>query len=167
MNNHLNNYLKEINMTNLSSPTGTTRRPLAAAVCSIAVLLALTACNQTNDGKTVGQSIDSGIAKTEQAARDAGNAMKEAGKDASASGSQASSTLGEKIEDATITTSVNASLAKDPDLSAIRINVDTKDGVVTLNGPAPTAAAKDKAADLAKQVKGVSSVNNQLVITAG
>jgi hyperosmotically inducible protein len=150
-----------------STSTGGLRRPLAAAVCSVAVLLALAACNKADDGKTVGQSIDSGIAKTGQAARDAGNAMKEAGKDAQASGSQASTTMGEKIDDAVITTSVNASFAKDADLSAIQINVDTKDGVVTLNGPAPTAAAKDKATDLAKQVKGVSSVNNQLVVKAG
>jgi len=152
---------------NKISSSGAVRRPLVAAVCSVAVLFALAACNKADDGKTVGQSIDSGIAKTEQAAKDAGNAMKEAGRDAQASGSQASTTLGEKIDDATITTSVNASLAKDPDLSAIKINVDTKDGVVTLNGPAPTAAAKDKATDLAKQVKGVASVNNQLVIKAG
>lgn len=149
-----------------STSAGATRRPLTAAVCSVAVLLALSACGKNDDGKTVGQSIDSGIAKTEQASRDAGNAMKDASKDAQASGSQTATTMGEKIDDAVITTSVNASLAKDSDLSAIKINVDTKDGVVTLNGPAPTAAAKDKAAELAKQVKGVVSVNNQLVVSA-
>lgn len=152
---------------NMHSPrTGAVRRPLAAALCSVAVLLALAACGKNDDGKTVGQSIDSGVAKTEQAAKDAGNSMKDATKDAQASASQASTTMGEKIDDAVITTSVNASLAKDPDLSAIKINVDTKDGVVTLNGPAPSAAAKDKASDLAKQVKGVASVNNQLVVSA-
>jgi len=143
------------------------RRPLLALACSAAVLLALTACNKADDGKTVGQSIDSGIAKTEQAAKDAGNAMKEASKDAQATGSQASTTMGEKIDDVAITATVSTGLAKDPDLSAIKINVDTKDGVVTLNGPAPSAGAKDKATEIAKQVKGVTSVNNQLVVTPG
>ncbi|MDP2449139.1 MAG: BON domain-containing protein [Polaromonas sp.] len=143
------------------------RRPLLALAWSAAVLLALTACNKADDGKTVGQSIDSGIAKTEQAAKDAGNAMKEASKDAQATGSQASTTMGEKIDDLTITATVSTGLAKDPDLSAIKINVDTKDGVVTLNGPAPSAAAKDKATEIAKQVKGVTSVNNQLTVTPG
>lgn len=142
------------------------RRPWAVAACSVAVLFTLAACNKADDGKTLGQSIDSGVAKTEQAARDAGNAMKDASKDAQVSGSQAATTMGEKIDDAVITTAVNVSLAKDPDLSAIKINVDTKDGVVTLNGPAPTAAAKDKATELARQVKGVASVNNQLVVSA-
>lgn len=154
-------------MTNFSLSAGAMRRPLTAAACSVAVLFALVGCNKADDGKTVGQSIDSGIAKTEQAATDAGNAMKDAGRDAQASGSQASTTMGEKIDDAMITTSVNASLAQDPDLSAIKIDVDTKDGIVTLSGPAPTASAKDKATELAKQVKGVSSVNNQLVVKAG
>ena len=149
-----------------SSSSGAVRRPLLAVVCSVAVLLAMAACGKTDDGKTVGQSIDSGIAKIGEASKDAGKAMKDATKDAQASGSQASTTMGEKIDDAIITTSVNASFAKDADLSAIKINVDTKDGVVTLNGPAPTAAAKDKATVLAKQVKGVASVNNQLVIKA-
>lgn len=149
-----------------SSSSGAVRRPLLAVVCSVAVLLAMAACGKTDDGKTVGQSIDSGIAKIGQASKDAGKAMNDATKDAQASGSQASTTMGEKIDDAIITTSVNASFAKDADLSAIKINVDTKDGVVTLNGPAPTAAAKDKATVLAKQVKGVASVNNQLVIKA-
>lgn len=140
------------------------RRPLLALACSAAVLLALTACNKADDGKTVGQSIDSGIAKTEQAAKDAGNSLKEATKEAEAKGSQASTTMGEKIDDITITATVSTGLAKDPDLSAIKIDVDTKDGVVTLSGPAPTAAAKDKATDIAKQVKGVTSVNNKLVV---
>jgi hyperosmotically inducible protein len=142
-------------------------RPLLALACSAAVLLALTACNKQDDGKTVGQSIDSGIAKTEQVAKDAGNTVKEASKEAQAAGSQAGASMGEKIDDVAITAKVSGSLAKDPDLSAIKINVDTKDGVVTLNGPAPNAAAKDKATAIAKQVQGVNSVNNQLMVTPG
>ena len=53
---------------------------------------------------------------------------------------------------------------QDKDLSAIKINVDTKDGVVTLSGPAPTAAAKERAAEIAKNVQDVKSVNNNLVV---
>lgn len=142
-------------------------RPLLAFVCSAAVLLALTACNQQDDGKTVGQSIDSGLAKTGQAAKDVGQAMQEASKDVKAAGSQASASIGEKLDDAVITSTVSGALVKDPDLSVIKINVDTRDGVVTLKGSAPTAAARDRATDIAKQVKGVTTVNNQLVVTAG
>ena len=73
----------------------------------------------------------------------------------------------DKVDDATITTKVNAALAKDKDLSAIKIDVDTQNGVVTLSGPAPTATAKQRASEIARTVKGVSSVNNQLTVKAG
>ncbi|MBT2326518.1 BON domain-containing protein [Variovorax paradoxus] len=69
-----------------------------------------------------------------------------------------------RIDDATITAAVSAGLAKDPDLSAIKIDVDTKGGTVMLKGPAPTAAAKSRAEQIAKNVKGVSSVDNQLEV---
>lgn len=72
-----------------------------------------------------------------------------------------------KVDDVAITASVNASLAKDPDLSAMKINVDTKAGVVTLTGPAPSAAAKDRATSLAQAVEGVAGVNNNLAVGAG
>ncbi len=69
----------------------------------------------------------------------------------------------DKVDDATITAQVSAGLAKDPDLSAVKINVDTRNGAVTLNGPAPNLAAKDRAQTIAKSIKGVTSVTNLLV----
>ncbi len=133
-------------------PTRASRMALSVA-CSVAVLLALAACGKQDDGKTVGKSIDSGIANTERAAKETRD-------------SAAAVKLGDKVDDAAITATVSSGLAKDPDLSAIKINVDTKAGVVTLNGPAPTAVAKEKATEIAKQTKGVTSVNNQLVVKA-
>ena len=52
----------------------------------------------------------------------------------------------------------------DADLSALKINVDTKGSVVTLHGEAPNQAGKDRAEQLAKAVEGVSSVNNLLTV---
>jgi len=59
-----------------------------------------------------------------------------------------------------ITTTVKAELAKDSNLSALKINVDTDNGRVALHGTAPTAAARDHATTLAQGVKGVVSVDN-------
>jgi osmotically-inducible protein OsmY len=73
----------------------------------------------------------------------------------------------DKVDDASITAKVNASLAKDKELSAIKIDVDTQNGVVTLSGPAPSATAKERASEVARTVKGVNSVNNQLTIKSG
>ena len=134
-------------------------------VSSLAVLLALGACDR--DARTVGQKIDSGVSKTEQA----GAEVKQDAKDATASAADSTKTMGaaavDKVDDAAITAKVNASLAADKDLSAIKIDVDTQNGVVTLSGPAPTATARERASEIARAVKGVSSVNNQLTVKAG
>jgi len=68
------------------------------------------------------------------------------------------------VGDAAITVAVNAELAKDAQLSALRIDVDTLDGRVTLAGSAPSDAARDRATLLAQSVKGVKSVDNRLAV---
>lgn len=68
-------------------------------------------------------------------------------------------------EDMHITARVNAALAQDGRLKAAQINVATRDGHVTLSGLAPDARARDRASLLARAVKGVTQVNNQLVVT--
>jgi hyperosmotically inducible protein len=136
------------------------------AISSLAALLALGACGQRTDDTTVGQKVDSGIAKTEQAAADAGNAVKDATSQAGTAVMGAAADAGSMAGDAEITAKVNAGLAADKDLSAIKIDVDTKDGIVTLNGPVPTATAKERASDIARNVKDVKSVNNLLNVQA-
>ena len=138
---------------------------IASVLAVSALALGLAACSK-NEEPTVGQRMDSAVEKTEQAAADArvkaGSAMQSAentAKDATNSAMAA-------VDDATITARVNASLAQDPDLSALKINVDTVNGKVTLNGPAPSTVARDRAESLAKAVDGVTAVNNQLVVTA-
>jgi hyperosmotically inducible periplasmic protein len=123
------------------------------AISSLAVLLSLGACDRLKEGSTVGERAAN---RTEQTARNAANDTKSMG----AAGVQ-------KVDDATITTKVNAALAADKDLSAVKIDVDTKDGVVTLSGPAPSPEAASKATKLARDVKGVTSVNNKLTVKAG
>ena len=55
-------------------------------------------------------------------------------------------------------------MAADDQLSAVAINVDTTNKVVTLKGPAPSQAASDRATSMAQAVDGVISVNNQLTV---
>ena len=66
------------------------------------------------------------------------------------------------LDDALIVAKVTTGLAADKNLSALRIKVEVRDGVVTLRGPAPSAAARARAEEIARNVQGVSSVNNQL-----
>ena len=103
-------------------------------------------------------------ADAKSAAEKAGADIRAGASDLAASASAAAGAVAAVMDDAGITASVKTDLAKDPDLSALAINVDTKDGVVTLNGPAPSAAAKDRAETIAKGVKGVKSVSNNLAV---
>jgi hyperosmotically inducible periplasmic protein len=68
------------------------------------------------------------------------------------------------INDAAITTSIRADFLKDPDLSVLKIDVNTTDGVVTLNGLADNESAKARAARMAQSVKGVREVRNFLTV---
>ena len=138
---------------------------VASILAVSALALGLSACGKTED-PTVGQRLDSAVEKTEQAATDTRNQAESAMQSAENKIEQGANTAKAAMDDAAITAQVSASLAKDPDLSALKIDVDTVDGKVTLNGPAPTTVARDRAETLAKAVAGVTSVNNQLVVTA-
>ena len=66
--------------------------------------------------------------------------------------------------DTAITASIKTDLLKDPDLSVFKIDVDTKQGVVTLNGLADNEEARQRAEKIAEGIKGVREVRNFLVV---
>jgi len=74
------------------------------------------------------------------------------------------STVGEYIDDSVITTQIKAKFAKDETVSALAINVETLQGVVQLSGFAKSANEKQMAEDIAKTVKGVKDVKNDIVL---
>lgn len=74
------------------------------------------------------------------------------------------STVGEYIDDATITTKVKAKFAENKAVDATAISVETLDGTVMLSGFAKSGNEKSEAETLARDVKGVKSVKNQLVV---
>jgi hyperosmotically inducible protein len=73
-------------------------------------------------------------------------------------------TLGERVDDAVITTQVKAKLTADTAADLVRVDVDTKDGTVYLNGSVPTAEHKARAEELAKGTGGVQTVVNNLAV---
>src|SRR5262249_50081203 len=66
------------------------------------------------------------------------------------------------LDDSAITAKVKAKLAGDSQTSAIKIGVETNDGVVTLTGAVPTEQEKDKARELAAGEPGVKRVVNNI-----
>jgi hyperosmotically inducible protein len=73
----------------------------------------------------------------------------------------------ENVKDSVITTKIKAEFAKDKEVSALKIHVETDDkGKVTLSGNAKSSAEADKAVMIAKKTEGVVSVNNNIKVQA-
>ena len=76
-------------------------------------------------------------------------------------------TVGETIDDATITTRVKTALLNDPEVGGLRIDVDTALGIVTLSGVAKSRAEEQKAVAVARRIPGVKDVKSTLSINPG
>ena len=122
-------------------------------LCAMSAAMLMFAGCDRRDNTTVGQKIDAAVSKTEAGATSATQAMQEK-----------TAGMAQTVNDATITAAVNADLARDSELSALRINVDTRDGRVSLYGSAPTDKSRQRAERLAQAEKGVVAVDNKLVV---
>jgi hyperosmotically inducible protein len=69
---------------------------------------------------------------------------------------------GEYVDDSVITTKVKSLLANDDFLKSFQITVETYKGTVQLSGFVDSQKAIDKAGEIARSVKGVKSVKNNL-----
>jgi hyperosmotically inducible periplasmic protein len=94
--------------------------------------------------------------------REARDEAREAGRDTRG----AVGTAGTAVHDGWITTKVKTTFAGEDALENSDIDVDTKNGVVTLKGTVASAAAKNRAEAAAKEVEGVTRVKNQLKVRA-
>ena len=149
---------------------------LPIAIIALVATVTLVACDkQTDSGKTVGQKLDSAIDKSNEkvavaSARvgaemdKAGAAVSNAASSISASTNATAEKAGDLISDGAINGSIKADLLKDTELSVFKIDVDVKLGVVTLNGLAPSEAARLRGGRIAASVKGVTEVKNNLVV---
>ncbi len=79
----------------------------------------------------------------------------------------AATRAGVAIEDSFITTSVKSAVLAEPGLSALKIDVDTKDGVVTLSGTVASSELKARATQIAQNTSGVRSVIDNLEVKTG
>ena len=76
----------------------------------------------------------------------------------------ASETMGDKIDDASITAQVKSSLMSHHSTSALKTGVETTDGVVTVSGIAKNDAEKSLVTKLVTDINGVNSVINNMTI---
>ena len=77
----------------------------------------------------------------------------------------APATLGEKVDDASITAQIKTSLLFHKATSAVATKVTTKNGVVTLRGEAKSEAERDLVTKLSEDINGVKHVKNQMTVS--
>lgn len=140
------------------------RSAAGALVAAVGVAAALLAGCDRNDPRTPGQKLDSALASTGQKLEGLKGEARVAGQEARSTAER----IGDRIEavgsDAGITAKVKTRIATDAELNALKIDVDTAAGRVVLRGTVASAAARQRAASLAKGVEGVLAVDNQLVV---
>lgn len=151
-------------MLSLSTPAA--RRVLTFTATAV-LGLTLAACGKPDDDRTVGQKIDGAVAAAEQRTEVAKAEARDAAAEVKAEVKEATAEARASVDDAGITVAVNAALAGDPKLSALKIDVDTSNGRVELKGSAPDDSSRRRATDLARAVKGVVAVDNRLVVAKG
>ena len=73
-------------------------------------------------------------------------------------------TIGETIDDTTITTRVKTAMLNDPAVGGLGVDVDTYKGVVTLSGRVKSQGERDQALALARKIDGVTEVKDALQV---
>ncbi len=126
---------------------------IVGAGISLGVILAFAGCENQGSAEQAGRQID-------QAAQQAGDKAEEVG---SAVVDQAEK-AGEYLDDATITAKIKEDIMSDPMLKVLEISVTTTNGIVTLSGSVDAEPSIDRAGEIARLVKGVKSVENNLVV---
>ncbi|MFZ6645471.1 BON domain-containing protein [Undibacterium sp. TJN25] len=70
------------------------------------------------------------------------------------------------VDDSVITAKVKSALVSDKEVSALKINVTTKQGVVILTGAVPNTEAGDRVIKMVAAIEGVKDIQNQLQVKA-
>ncbi|HEY2931429.1 MAG TPA: BON domain-containing protein [Acidobacteriota bacterium] len=127
-------------------------------LCGLFLLFVVAAgCSKNSD--------TAGAAKS--AAKDAGQIIAKNAEKVGEEAKELAKKAGEMSADATITAAVKLKFANDDKVSATKINVDTKDGMVTLNGQVASKQEADRAVELARSVDGVKRVTSNLMVPHG
>jgi hypothetical protein len=142
------------------------RTGLGAGLLGLALgagVVALVLHNQ-DDPRSLGTQLDDTIRQVRGVGSEVRQTVADSHDAAAQASRQAIDGVSTALDDSAISLKVKTALAADPALSAARIEVTTTAGVVRLDGPAPDAAAKDRATVLASAPRGVRAVDNRLAL---
>ena len=105
-----------------------------------------------------------GAAEVKEEGRELAAEVKEESREAAAKAGDVADKAGAAITDAAITSAVKAKFLADTTVKGLRIDVDTSNGMVTLNGNVSSKAEADRAMTLARNTDGVKNVHSNLKI---
>ena len=130
----------------------------------VGVAIVMVAFFAMQDPRSIGTQLDDTVARVKNLGSDAEQTVVRSQNAAVDASRNALDGVATAIDDTGISAKVKAALAVDPALSASRIEVETVNGVVRLSGPAPDAAARERATVLAGAPNGVRTVDNRLTL---
>ena len=138
------------------------------AAASLGCLITAVAVSSLNDERSLGTHNDDSVAiardSSQTVVQNATGAVGTAVGSATADTVRAANRMAEAVDDAAINAKVRTALATDSALSALKIDVTTREGVVELTGPAPDERSRGRAQVLAGAREGVVRVDNRLVV---
>jgi len=122
-------------------------------ILMLAFVFALAACQDDKPAEKAGKSVDQATEKVGDKMQGAGDAVVKSAEN-----------VGDYMDDTAITAKVKADILQDPLLKVFEIDVVTTDGVVKLGGTVDAKPSIDRATEIARSVKDVKSVQNNLVV---
>jgi len=145
---------------------------ITAAIAVAMLVMIMEGCTRyTEDGQTVAQKLDRVLDRTNLALAEAGGSWSSpADENGSMFDSVAASVTDRAllktldVADAGISASIKSDLLRDPALGALRIDVESRDGVVMLSGRADDEAGRRRAEQVARAHKSVIGVRNNLTV---
>ncbi|HVE54287.1 MAG TPA: BON domain-containing protein [Ramlibacter sp.] len=137
---------------------------LALRASSLAVLLALGACGDRIENTDMPVAEQANVEINRQGMDGAKASEAAAGVNNDGSVRMGVGDTSVMDPDVLIAEQVKAALASNPDFGAVKIDVHSDEGEVTLRGRAPDPAARDRASDIARSVRDVKAVDNQLTL---
>ena len=108
--------------------------------------------------------VERGAAEVKEEGREAADKVKAEGRELKAEAGEAADKAGAAITDAAITTAVKAKFLADTTVKGLSIDVDTDNGMVTLNGNVASRVEADRAMTLARNTDGVKGVHDNLKV---
>jgi hyperosmotically inducible protein len=129
-------------------------------------LIAVAGCDKPNPAESAGKQIDQSMQKMGQRVDQVTDRAKEGVANTRERAREQVAKTGQVLDDTAITAAVKAGIIAEPGLKVLKIDVDTKDGQVTLTGSVDSAENLERATQVASNVNGVKGVDNRLAVSS-